>query len=190
MVSYNVYKATSSGAYVEGVCLASDEKPVVGIANGSILFAVDASNGETTRYMYDKSTMSWVEAECPCSGGGSGGSGGGGSGGGGLEPLIVTFTVPLEGPAVGDKTLGEIFEAASSGRTVIGKLTVLVPAGNGGGEIANVLTLLACSADGGNSYAATFATAEMGGVRLFESHGAASEHPSITMKNEGTNATA
>jgi len=175
MVSYNVYRSTSSGAYVEGVCLASDEKPVVGIANGSILFAVDASSGETTRYMYDKESMSWIEAECPCHGGsGSGGSGGGG----GLSPLIVTFIAPLEGPAVGDKTLGEIFEAASSGRTVIGKLTV--PAGHGGGETTNVLTLLGCSADG-NSYTATFATVTMGEIRRFENDGAASAYPQINM---------
>ena len=115
MVSYNVYKATSSGAYVEGVCLASDEKPVVGIANGSILYAVDASNGETTRYMYDKETMSWIEAECPCAGG-SGGSGSGGSGGGSSEgPLIVT----LSGDAsTADKTFGEIYDAFISGRLV------------------------------------------------------------------------
>ena len=111
MVSYNVYKATSSGAYVEGVCLASDEKPVVGIANGSILFAVDASNGETTRYMYDKETMSWIEAECPCHGGsGSGGSGGGGSSEG---PLIVA----LDESKVADKTFQEIYDAISSGRS-------------------------------------------------------------------------
>ena len=114
MVSYNVYKATSSGAYVEGVCLASDEKPVVGIANGSILFAVDASSGETTRYMYDKSAMAWIEAECPC----SGGSGGGGEGGGGgLEPLIVTATMSHSGVTV-DKTYAEIVAAVEAGRVV------------------------------------------------------------------------
>lgn len=78
MVSYNVYKATSSGAYVEGVCLASDEKPVVGIANGSILFAVDASNGETTRLMYDQESMTWIEAKNPD------------SSAGGLSPLLIT----------------------------------------------------------------------------------------------------
>lgn len=115
MVSYNVYKATSSGAYVEGVCLASDEKPVVGIANGSILFAVDASNGETTRYMYDKSAMAWIEAECPCAGGS--GSGGGDSGGGGLEPLIVTATMSHSGATV-DKTYAEIVAAVEAGRVV------------------------------------------------------------------------
>jgi len=77
MVSFNVYRATSSGAYIEGVCLASDEKPIVGISNGSILYAVDASDGTTTRYMFDQSTASWIEAECPCGGGSGGGEGGG-----------------------------------------------------------------------------------------------------------------
>jgi hypothetical protein len=121
MVSYNVYKATSSGAYVEGVCLASDEKPVVGIANGSILYAVDASNGETTRYMYDKETMSWIEAECPCHGGGSGGGSGGG---GNANILIVHATVgpPAEGssePTITlDKTYAEIDAAISAGALV------------------------------------------------------------------------
>ena len=78
MVSYNVYKPTSGGAYVEGVCLTTDTMPVAGIANGSILFAVDPEDGGTIRYMFDQSTASWVEATCPCSGGGSGGGGGGG----------------------------------------------------------------------------------------------------------------
>ena len=117
MVSYNVYRSTSSGAYVEGVCLASDEKPVVGIANGSILYAVDASNGETTRYMYDKETMSWIEAECPCSGGsGSGGSGGGGN----ANVLIVHGTVAgKDTPIVElDKTYAEIDAAISAGALV------------------------------------------------------------------------
>jgi hypothetical protein len=117
MVSYNVYKATSSGAYVEGVCLASDEKPVVGIANGSILYAVDASNGETTRYMYDKSAMAWIEAECPCSGGS--GSGGGSGGGGSSEgPLIVTLN-----NNIADKTFQEIQDALSSGGGAFVRLT-------------------------------------------------------------------
>lgn len=75
MVSYNVYKPTSGGAYVEGVCLTTDTMPVTGIANGSILFAVDPEDGGTIRYMFDQSTASWVEATCPCSGGGSGGGG-------------------------------------------------------------------------------------------------------------------
>lgn len=117
MVSYNVYKATSSGAYVEGVCLASDEKPVVGIANGSILFAVDASNGETTRYMYDKSAMAWIEAECPCAGGGSGS----GSGGGSAEPFVVNCTAEADHPAIfhADKTCEEIYNAYAAGRAVL-----------------------------------------------------------------------
>lgn len=111
MVSFNVYRSTYSGAYVEGICLATDEKPVVGIANGSILFAVDASNGETTRYMYDKESMSWIEAECPCSGG-SGGSGSGGSGsGGGLFVDATTGTF--------DKTWQEIYDAMAEGKNVV-----------------------------------------------------------------------
>lgn len=79
MVSFNVYRSTASGAYVEGVCLATDEKPVVGIANGSILFAVDTTSGETTRYMYDQNSMSWIEATLP----------GGGSGGGSALPEVT-----------------------------------------------------------------------------------------------------
>lgn len=169
MVSYNVYKATSSGAYVEGVCLASDEKPVVGIANGSILFAVDASNGETTRYMYDKESMSWIEAECPCSGGGSG-SGGGEGGEGGLEPLVVTFTPEVESSAYGDKTFSEIFEAASSGRTVVGK--VVDPNG------ATIFPLMLIS-HYSVSYNAVFAMAGRGEIHLLESEGTASEYPSL-----------
>lgn len=76
MVSFNVYRSTASGAYVEGVCLATDEKPITGIANGSILYAVDPTDGSTTRYMFDQSTATWIDAACPCSGGGSGGGGG------------------------------------------------------------------------------------------------------------------
>jgi len=168
MVSYNVYRSTSSGAYVEGVCLASDEKPVVGIANGSILYAVDASNGETTRYMYDKETMSWIEAECPC----HGGSGSGGSGGGGVEPLIVNFVPPeLEGPVYGDKTFSEIFEAASSGRTVVGK--VVAPNG-----ATTILPLIGTSLNSA-SYRASFAAPGMGEIHLLESEGTASQYPSI-----------
>lgn len=118
MVSFNVYRSTTSGFYVEGVCLITDEKPVVGIANGSILFAVDTSSGETTRFMYDQSTMSWIEAECPCSGG-SGGSGGGGSGDGGsgsVGPLIVTMSGEQD---TADKTFGEITDALASGRGAV-----------------------------------------------------------------------
>jgi len=128
MVSYNVYRSTSSGAYVEGVCLASDEKPVVGIANGSILYAVDASNGETTRYMYDKETMSWIEAECPCAGGGSGS---GGSGGGNANVLIVHGTVAgKDTPIIElDKTYAEIDAAIGAGALVFVDLagTVRLP---------------------------------------------------------------
>ena len=114
MVSFNVYRSTASGAYVEGVCLATDEKPVVGIANGSILFAVDTESGETTRYMYDQNSMSWIEATLP--GGGSGGSGGGS---GGESALVVTLSG--EG-LVADKTFGEIAAALNAGKlvTVVG----------------------------------------------------------------------
>ena len=115
MVSFNVYRSTYSGAYVEGICLATDEKPVVGIANGSILFAVDISTGETTRYMYDQESMSWIEAECPCSGGGSGG--GSGSGGGALA-------VTCSESGVLDKTWQEIYDAMAAGNSV----TVSYPA--------------------------------------------------------------
>ena len=114
MVSYNVYRSTSSGAYVEGVCLASDEKPVVGIANGSILYAVDASNGETTRYMYDKEAKSWIEAECPCHGGGSGGSGGG------VEPLVANPTIDPDIGITGiDVSFADIRGAVEQGRNVL-----------------------------------------------------------------------
>lgn len=121
MVSFNVYRSTYSGAYVEGICLATDEKPVVGIANGSILFAVDISTGETTRYMYDQESMSWIEAECPCSGGSGGGSGG--SGGGNANILIVHATVDTSitehDPVITlDKTYAEIDAAVSENDTV------------------------------------------------------------------------
>lgn len=111
MVSFNVYRATSSGAYVEGICLDSDEKPVVGIANGSILFSVNAATGETTRYMYDQGTMSWIEAACPCSGSGGSGSGGSGSGGGVFVVHDVDGTL--------DKTYAEIVAAAQTGVVVL-----------------------------------------------------------------------
>jgi len=121
MVSFNVYRSTYSGAYVEGICLATDEKPVVGIANGSILFAVDISTGETTRYMYDQESMSWIEAECPCAGGGSGSGGSGG--GGNANILIVHATADTSIPASDsvitlDKTYAEIDAAISAGALV------------------------------------------------------------------------
>lgn len=74
MVTFNVYKSTSSGAYVEGVCLATDTKPIAGITNGSILYAVDITDGSVKRYMFNQNAATWVEAEDPCAGGG--GSGG------------------------------------------------------------------------------------------------------------------
>jgi len=111
MVSFNVYRATSSGAYIEGVCLASDEKPIVGISNGSILYAVDASDGTTTRYMFDQSTASWIEAECPC----SGGEGGGGEGGG---VFVAQITSTDSGYAL-DKNYTEISEAMAAGKVCI-----------------------------------------------------------------------
>ena len=113
MVSFNVYRSTSSGAYVEGVCLATDEKPVVGIANGSILFAVDTESGETTRYMYDQSSMSWIEAACPC-GGGSGGSGGGGSGG-----IFLVGIVPGSNPATLTASYNDIKAAYDADKVVV-----------------------------------------------------------------------
>ncbi len=124
MVSFNVYRSTASGAYVEGVCLATDEKPVVGIANGSILFAVDTESGETTRYMYDQNSMSWIEAACPCGGGGSGGGGEGGGGSGDSGVMVVTLSG--EG-LVADKTFGEIAAALNAGKlvTVVGYPTDL-----------------------------------------------------------------
>ena len=51
----------AGGAYVEGVCLSSDTKPIVGIANGSILFAVNTSDGSTKKYMFNQSAAAWVE---------------------------------------------------------------------------------------------------------------------------------
>ena len=169
MVSFNVYRSTYSGAYVEGICLATDEKPVVGIANGSILFAVDASNGETTRYMYDKESMSWIEAECPCSGGSGSGSGGSG---GGVEPLIVNFVSPGNaGPAWGDKTLGEIFDAASAGRLVVGKLET-------SGDGTFLFSLLSASIVDGY-YNVCFEGRGTESVELFPSLGEASDYPSL-----------
>ena len=60
MVSFNVYKPTASGAYVEGVCLSTDTKPIAGIANGSILYAVDTSEGTMAKYIYNQSGAAWV----------------------------------------------------------------------------------------------------------------------------------
>lgn len=168
MVSFNVYRSTFSGAYVEGVCLASDEKPVVGIANGSILYAVDTSTGETTRYMYDQESMSWIEAACPCSGGGSGS-------GGGVEPLIVNFIPPREGPAYGDKTFSEILDAASAGRPVVGKLEISDSTGG-----LFIFTLLSALRVGSN-YDVCFEDAGIDSVKLHQSNGEASDYPSISM---------
>jgi len=114
MVSFNVYRSTASGAYVEGVCLATDEKPITGIANGSILYAVDPTDGSTTRYMFDQSTATWIDAACPCSGGGS--SGGGGSADSGV--FIVHLGGPPQAPTV-DKTYAEIVAAAQAGKVVM-----------------------------------------------------------------------
>ena len=83
MVTFTVYRANSGGAYVEGVCLATDEKPVAGITNGSILFSVDTTDGTLTRYMFDQNSATWVETECPCS------CDGGGSGGGSALPEVT-----------------------------------------------------------------------------------------------------
>ena len=112
MVSFNVYKSTSSGIYVEGVCLTSDTMPVAGIANGSILFAVDPSDGGMIRYMFNQSSASWVETTCPCSGGGSGGGGEGGDSGGGANVLVVNLSYDEDTEvSTADKTAGEMLEA-------------------------------------------------------------------------------
>ena len=115
MVSFNVYRSTASGAYVEGVCLATDEKPITGIANGSILYAVDPTDGSTTRYMFDQSTATWIDAACPCSGGGS--SGGGGSADSSV--LIVHVDGSPKGDLTVDKTYAEIVAAAQAGKVVM-----------------------------------------------------------------------
>ena len=47
--------------------------------------------------------------------------GGGGSGGGGSEPFVVTFTSGAGSTRIADKTVAEIYNAAASGRFVIGK---------------------------------------------------------------------
>lgn len=121
MVSFNVYRSTTSGFYVEGVCLVTDEKPVVGIANGSILYAVDTTSGETTRYMYDQNSMSWIEAACPC-GGGSGSGSGGGDSGGGAAPLLV-HEVPSSERNVLDTDFNTIKAAVEAGRSVFLEVT-------------------------------------------------------------------
>ena len=113
MVSFNVYKSTAAGIYVEGVCLISDEKPVAGIANGSILFAVDPSDGGMIRYMFNQSSASWVETTCP-------GSGGGGS----ISDFVfdMKFTVDLSDPdnltATCDKTFAQYVAAHEAGKII------------------------------------------------------------------------
>ncbi|MBP5462236.1 MAG: hypothetical protein J6Y20_08945 [Lachnospiraceae bacterium] len=108
MVSFTVYKPNTGGAYIEGVCLATDEKPIAGITNGSILFSVDTTDGSMTRYMFDQSAGEWIETECPCSGGGSGGGGGGG----GESSNVLVVPLTIDGATwTATKTAGEMAAA-------------------------------------------------------------------------------
>ena len=61
MVSYNKTLGTSSGLYIEGVCLTTDVKPVAGIANGSILSVLNAGTGEVKEFLFDQESASWIE---------------------------------------------------------------------------------------------------------------------------------
>lgn len=119
MVSFNVYRANSGGAYVEGVCLATDEKPIAGITNGSILFAVDTTDGSMTRYMFDQNSASWVETECPCSAGGSDGGGGSGGDSGGDGGSHAVRAVIVTGIGSDDVTIqtpaAELLELCKTG---------------------------------------------------------------------------
>ena len=117
MVSFTVYRANSGGAYVEGVCLATDEKPVAGITNGSILFAVDTTDGSLTRYMFDQNSATWIETECPCSCDG-GGEGGGGEGGG--DSTFVVNSVELgDGLFQLTATWNEIKAASDANKRIV-----------------------------------------------------------------------
>ena len=137
MVSFNVYRATASGAYVEGVCLTSDEKPIAGIANGSILYAVDTSDGSMTKFMYNQSGAEWIEVEETSSGGGEGG---GGDGGDGCECNVVpvcftaTPTESEEAPlsVTCNLTAEEIFAADAAGKTLFPLLLLL----DGDGDVS------------------------------------------------------
>lgn len=120
MVSFTVYKPNTGGAYIEGVCLATDEKPIAGITNGSILFSVDTTDGSMTRYMFDQSAGEWIETECPCSGGGSGGGGGGGGDTGGSFVVDVV----QEGQGRITATWNELKAAYDAGKRIFMRLTV------------------------------------------------------------------
>ena len=135
MVTFNVYRSTASGAYVEGVCFASDDKPVLGIANGSILYEVDTSDGSTKKYIYNQAGMSWVEVEDDSGGGGGGGSTA-------PEPLIVTVTYNDQTwMDEADKTFGEILEAYQNGANVVFDLTASF--NNRSGDKSSVISVLA-----------------------------------------------
>ena len=61
MISYQVYTPAFAGAYIEATCTDIDEMPVTGIVVGSKAHEFDPSTGVVTEYMYDPSSMAWVE---------------------------------------------------------------------------------------------------------------------------------
>ena len=80
MISYDS-RPTASGIYIDGVCLTTDEKPVDGIANGSILRELNVETGVVKEFMFDQEHVTWIETTgltgcgCSCSGGSSSGGG-------------------------------------------------------------------------------------------------------------------
>lgn len=106
MVTLTVYRYTDDGAYVEGVCSSNDVKPVVGIANGSVMYEVDTLAGKLVKHVFDQAKGEWAAVDdapggCVC----------------GPAPLVVRIRKDGWYDAT-DKTLDEIVKAIEAGSTV------------------------------------------------------------------------
>lgn len=100
MLTFDKVIQTDFGSYVRGFCLPTDEKPVTGIANGSMLEEINPESGVVDTYRFDGENAEWVKII-------SDGTPSGGGGGGGSGALIVHDT---DGTL--DKTWAEINAAA------------------------------------------------------------------------------
>lgn len=77
MLTFDKVIQTDFGSYVRGFCLPTDEKPVTGIANGSMLEEINPESGVVDTYRFDGENAEWVKiiSDGTPSGGGGSGSG-------------------------------------------------------------------------------------------------------------------
>lgn len=61
MLNFSKVIQTPSGTYFEGICLSTDEKPVVGYANGCKLTELNLETGAVKIYCLDAANAQWVE---------------------------------------------------------------------------------------------------------------------------------